>query len=295
MLGEAMRALPLRVALLLCVAGAAPATATETALRFVRDGELQRSLDLETLRSRCDVETVVIERDPYYGRRKSFHACPLAQVLTLGFGPSPPRAAGGSFFLRARDGYERPASAERLAEAGAYLAFADADLTRGATPAWEPIDRRQLDPGPFYLVWSRAHQTDTHRYPWPYQLSRIEWAAFETRFPHTLPGGAGEDSEAWAGFAIFRRDCIACHAINGEGGKVGPDLNVPRSIVEYRPEEQIKAFVREPGAFRYTSMPANPQLGESDLDALIAYFREMAQRKHDPLRSAGRVGSAGGR
>ena len=33
----------------------------------------------------CDVETVSID-DPYYGRRKSFLACPLRRVLALGFG-----------------------------------------------------------------------------------------------------------------------------------------------------------------------------------------------------------------
>ena len=54
------------------------------------------------------------------------------------------------------------------------------------------------------------------------------------------------------------------------------------SIVEYRPEAQIRAYVRDPGAFRYTSMPAHPGLSDADLDALIAYFRAMRERKQDP-------------
>ena len=66
-----------------------------------------------------------------------------------------------------------------------------------------------------------------------------------------------------------------CHAINGEGGKIGPDLNIPRSIVEYRPAEQIAAYVRDPAAFRYTSMPAHTHLSDSDLAHLIAYFEAM--------------------
>jgi len=77
---------------------------------------------------------------------------------------------------------------------------------------------------------------------------------------------------------------MACHAINGEGGTVGPDLNVPQSIVEYRPVPQIKAYVRDPATFRYGNMPAHPDLSGADLDALVAYFRAMKDRKHDPGR-----------
>jgi hypothetical protein len=63
---------------------------------------------------------------------------------------------------------------------------------------------------------------------------------------------------------------------------VGPELNVPRSIVEYRDAATIKAYVRDPASFRYTSMPAHPHLSDADLDGLVAYFTHMSARKHDP-------------
>ena len=72
------------------------------------------------------------------------------------------------------------------------------------------------------------------------------------------------------------------HAINGEGGKVGPDLNIPQSIVEYRPIEQVKAYIRNPAVFRYGNMPSHEYLSPQDLDALIAYFQVMKTQKHDP-------------
>jgi cytochrome c1 len=31
-------------------------------------------------------------------------------------------------------------------------------------------------------------------------------------------------------------------------------------------------------------MPAHPDFTDADLDALVAYFRAMARRKHDPGR-----------
>jgi mono/diheme cytochrome c family protein len=297
-------------ALALAFAGA-PASAAE-ALRFERDGSLVREIPFAELRRECGETRVSVPHDPYYARPKVFLACPLARVFELGFGASPAALGDANVFFRALDGYVKPASATLLAEPGAYLAFADADhvVAPQSNPApavsshtdpdpavasqsnpeqvvasqsnWEPIDRRQVDPGPSYLVWTGAGQADPHLYPWPYQLAAIEVAPFETRYPHTTPTGEPAASPAWRGFAIFRRECVACHAVNGEGGSVGPELNVPRSIVEYRPEEQLKAFVRDPQSFRYTSMPSNPHLSDADLDAIVAYFRAMSARKVDP-------------
>ena len=259
-----------------------PVGASDSTLRFLQDGQVLRSLEFSELRDACAAGDVTVE-DPYHLRTKRYRACPLTEVMTLGFGEDWARDPDRNFFLRARDAYTRPAPAARLAEAGGWLAFTDLSNPKGE--GWEPIDRRRVDPAPFYVVWSGPGQADPHRYPWPYQLVEIEAAPFEREYAHTLPGGVPAGHAAWRGFAIFRGECVACHAINGEGGRVGPELNVPRSIVEYRPADQIKAYVRDPGSFRHTSMPAHPHLSDADLDALLAYFRAMSQRKHDPGRS----------
>jgi mono/diheme cytochrome c family protein len=259
----------------------APARADDKALRFERDGKLVKTLSLAEIRTGCGEQRVEVAVDPYYGRAKTFLASPLACVIQQGFGKPAASFRGENFFLRALDGYVKPAIGERLAEPGGWLAFGDAARAGG----WEPIDRRQVDPGPFYLVWSGPEQGDPHRHPWPYQLAAIEIAPFEVRYPHTVPDGVPAGEPAWTGFAVFRAECVACHAINGEGGTVGPELNVPLSIVEYRPADQLKRFIQDPNQFRYTSMPANPHLTPAQLDGLIAYFTAMQARKHDPRRA----------
>ena len=254
------------------------------ALRFLKDGAEVGRVDLATLRAKAGETTVTVD-DPYYGRRMTFRAVPLAAVLAVGFGEPASAFAAEDVVLRAADGYAKPTTGARLAAAGGFLAFGDASRPADA-PAFLPMGRRALDPAPFYLVWTGAAGRDPNA-PWPYQLVAVERQDFARAHPHTVPRGAPEGSPAWIGFRVFKTDCVACHAVNGEGGTVGPDLNVPQSIVEYRPVEQIKAYVRDPAAFRYGNMPAHPHLGAAELDGLIAYFETMRRAKHDPRAAGG--------
>ena len=264
--------------LTLLALGPTRALGEEASLRFVRAGAPARVVTAAALAAACE-EAVVAVEDPYYKTPKRFRAWPLACVLEQGLGALGPSFAGEDVLLRALDGYTRATDGAVLAEPGGYLAFADADRADGG---FDPIDYRQANPAPFYLIWQGAGEKDVVRYPWPYQLAEVEVVRVEQRFPRAVPKAAAPGSLARRGFDVFRRSCLQCHAVNGEGGRVGPELNVPQSVVEYRPEAQLRAFIRDPQQFRYTQMPANPHLTEGDLDALLAYFRHMSAHKLDP-------------
>lgn len=215
--------------------------------------------------------------DPYYGKEKTFRALPMKKVLAKGFEGTGVALDKEEYVLRATDGYAAPFRASLILEDGAYIAIEDA-----LVPGWEPIGPQKANPGPFYVVWSKPEQQSLETHPRPWQLATIEIAAFEKVYPHTSPGALAEGAPARVGYGIFRDQCVMCHAINREGGRVGPELNVPKSIVEYRPEAQIKAYIRNPRDFRYSAMPPHPGLSDADLDALIAYFNAMKDRKNDP-------------
>jgi len=266
------------IALLAMIACGDPESASlpDASIRFVRDG---REVATRTARELASVSParVVTTDDPYYGRHKRFRAIELGPVLAHAFGRDIASLARESFVLRATDGYAVPIAGSRLLEGGAFIAFDDVDV-----PGFAPIGPRRVSPAPAYLVWTRRGQSNLETHPRPWQLATIEIARFETLYPHTIPTGEPTDSPAMRGLGLFQDHCIRCHAINREGGRVGPDLNVPRSIVEYRPEPQIRDYIRNPRSFRYGAMPAHPHLSESDLDALLAYLRAMASRKYDP-------------
>lgn len=256
-----------------------PAPVSDAKLTFVVDGRPVREVTLAELRRELPTETVTMF-DPYYKKTKTFRALRFADVLSKGFEGAPRAEAGGEpreLLLRAKDGYAVPFPAALSAEPGSYLAYEDVDV-----PGWEPIGPQRANPGPLYLVWREPSQQNFETHPRPWQLATIERARFETTFPHTVPTGEPVGSLAMVGFGLFRDRCVRCHAVNREGGRVGPDLNVPKNVLEYRTVAEVKAYVRDPLSLRYGNMPPHPDLSEADLDALVGYLSAMKSRKFDP-------------
>ena len=200
--------------------------------------------------------------DPYYQREKTFEALPLEPVLKLAYPDTD--IAKEEFLLRASDGYTVPVNGARLLE-GAYLAYADAN------GAWEPIGAKGANPGPWYLVWKDKTDPPTHPRRWA--LASIAAEKFETVFPKLVP--TSDDPRVRHGFQLFKEHCVKCHALNQQGGRVGPELNVPKNITEYRDEKFLRAWIRNPGEFRISVMPPSPELSDDDLTAVLAYLAAM--------------------
>ncbi|RDV37273.1 cytochrome c [Bradymonadaceae bacterium TMQ3] len=222
-------------------------------------------------------EQITVE-DPYYEHTKTFRAVELLPLLEEAYGMSSAELARQDFVLESIDGYAAPIPGERLTEPGAYLAFQDVEYS----PNWEPIGPEQEDPAPLYLVWTGEHQNDTSAYPRPWQLRRIAIASPESSRELIAPLGLDEEHEAWDGYQLFQSLCVQCHAINRSGGRVGPELNLPMNVTEYREREQTLRFIQNAQAFRYSQMPPFEDLSQEQLASIWTYFEAMRDRKKEP-------------
>lgn len=155
-------------------------------LRFSVGDQRIATLDLDQLRSQLPTHDIAL-RDPHYQAQKDFRVFALADVLDLGFGE---RWRGDDYpevVFIASDGYQGLGSINKLGAPGGYVAFADLDLDAG----WEPMGKVQINPGPFYIVWSGAEQRAAKAYPRPWQLAEIAILRLQDQYPAVYPLLAG--------------------------------------------------------------------------------------------------------
>jgi len=208
-------------------------------------------------------------------KEKTYEAFALKDVLNFAYQTKWGSDQYSDLAFIALDGYEAVSSLGKLQEDGGFLAFRDLDLNHG----WEPIGNKKVDPAPFFLIWTGKNQTTTTAYPWPWQVVALDLLRFEDQYPAVVPKGAPIDSPAYRGFELFRTRCLLCHAMDQNGGKIGPDLNAPQSITAYRSKHMIKEFIKNPSTYRYSQMPDNTDLSDLNLEDLYQYFRFQRERK----------------
>ncbi len=241
----------------------------------VVDQQDSRRFELKDLLTRLGPEAVTTQ-DPYYRSEKRFMAVSLSTLLSE-LWPDWTSESPAVLELEAVDGYRARISSALAFHPDAYLAFFDL-----RHPPFAPIGEQEASPAPLYLVWRGAKLTDLRTHPRPWGIVRFRRVPAHSERERLKPAGGFDSDAAEAGYTIFGQECVRCHSMNQQGGKVGPDLNVPQNILEYRPIDQVKAYIKDPATFRYSTMPAHPDLSDADLNNLIAYFRLMQDHKHDP-------------
>ncbi|MCH2110489.1 MAG: cytochrome c [Polyangiaceae bacterium] len=253
---------------------AAPALAVSGEFLAYREQTLVRRFSLPELIQGGHPESIETF-DPYYERKKVFRALPLNRMLHRVLGLSPETKLKGVFEFVARDGYQVQLSAALVSDPDAFLAFIDEE-----SGTWEPIGSRRADPAPLYMIWAGDNYRDVHKNPRPWAIAAMHWFPDGKDYPKLKPKkGIAPASKAARGHAIFLADCVRCHAINQQGGRVGPELNIPQNILEYRSEKFVRQFIENPAQFRISAMPPHPDFTDEDLDALVVYLQLMAKNK----------------
>lgn len=152
---------------------------------------------------------------------------------------------------------------------------------------WPKLPGKDASAGPFYLVWQYPERSQVSSEQWPYMLEKLTAVQSpELRWPQLKVNRAlPEDATARRGEDVFVTQCLPCHRLNGGGGSdIGPDLGQPLAATDYLTEAGLRALVRDPKSvrtWRQQQMPAfSPAvLPDTDLDALIAYLRQIASQR----------------
>nr|WP_240147884.1 c-type cytochrome [Luteibacter yeojuensis] len=236
-----------------------------------------RKLTTEQLLARPDARDIVVPADVSYHRERRYRAVPLKALLG---GVS----TDAHLQFEALDGFAAEVPASLVLDghgAEAWLAIEPPDA------AWPPLGKDKPGAGPFYLVWLHPEAGPVGPEQWPYQVAAIRVLGSPAdRFPAMKPAASlPADAPARRGFAVFQRNCLSCHTLNGQGdAKLGPDLNMPHSPTEYLRPDLFRTLVRNPQDLRHwpqSKMPGFDRkvLSDTDLDDLTAYLKHMAGRR----------------
>lgn len=234
-----------------------------------------RSWSTAQLLSHPQAQQIEIAADVAYKRTMHYRGVPLATLLD---GVQP----GDHVQAVALDGFAAELPAAPLLStqgARAWLAVEDP-----AQP-WPALATGKPSAGPFYLVWQNPEAAQIGPEQWPFQVSHIRLLSpVAQRFPALLPS-ADASAEVQAGFAVFQKNCLACHRLNGAGdSQFGPDLNIPHNPTEYFAGDFLRQYIRDPQSLRkwpQGRMPGFSEvvLSDRELGELIGYLGHMAGRK----------------
>jgi mono/diheme cytochrome c family protein len=260
----------------------AVAASPSPSLRFARHGEPIATATLASLREQISASRVWVH-EPYETNEVGFEALPFAAVLDAIYSPS--WRDEEELLFTCSDGYQPTVPVRRVLRHRAWLAFDRVGVPEFTIRKFEAGQHKRIELGPFYLIWENLEDAQIQQegdYGWPYQLVGIDLIRTADRFSRMLPP-AGADGAVRDGFAAFRVHCSRCHAINGEGGHIGPELNGPVSAVELRDAARLRAWLDNPRQFVPESRmpPLNPALPDRErtISAIVAYLEAMARAK----------------
>jgi len=177
--------------------------------------------------------------------------------------------------FRCEDGYLPAMPLSRALKGDGLIAVRDLHAPPGKD--WEPLpaDGGPSTPAPSYLVWV-SPPGGPEDYPWPYQIVAIELTSAADAL-----GSAAPEGSARRGYDLFVKHCLKCHAINGLGGTLGPELNSPYSVTEYWNPAFLSRFIANAASIRArTKMPDFRSLSAQDIQSIIEYLEYMGSHKN---------------
>ncbi len=255
-----------------------------TDIEFKDQGQVVRTLPLADFGAIAAAVSLKVF-EAHEKKERTYQAYPVRPLFDHIFGKKWEQAE--EIVFTSADGYQPSIPVARFLTHDAYFAFASGDDTP-FTLVNVLQNNELVQLGPLYLVWDNLQSTALlagGASGMPYQVIGVELTTFAIRYPNLSPP-AQASPPVQRGFLHFRKHCLACHTINGEGGGKAPELNYPASVTEYLKPKYLARWIENPTSIRYnTVMP--PLAAEIPNRAtvtqeIIAYLRAMSAAKRKP-------------
>ncbi len=253
-------------------------------LTFKNKNYQLQKLSLENIRQQFSVKEVKVY-EPHEMREVTYKGIAMRDLLQSVYKSDWQKME--EILFTCVDGYQPSIPMAQFLKYDAYLVFSRTDDPKFMVT--NKLQNNEKVPlGPFYLVWDnlkdKALQAEGAN-GWPYQVVAMDLIRFADRFPALSPPEKAS-SEVKHGFLEFRKHCLNCHRINGEGAEKAVELNYPVNVTEYFRKEFLVRWIDNPASIRYgTLMPAlNPSLPDraKTIRSIVAYLEGMKAKKVAP-------------
>ncbi|WP_268846329.1 c-type cytochrome [Flavobacterium aestivum] len=249
-------------------------TSTYTIDKTLKESEYHIDLlNLKTKNKLGSDTLVTVTNDPVYHKTKRYQAVNALTLITSEIDLSKVDTKDTKIVFECIDGYKPEMPLALFLASKPYLAYKDLD-TKGTD--WEPISKNgnKMDAAPFYLVYTDAPADDDH-YKWPYNLIKIHLEPIDKSKADLYP----KEISKVTGYNLFQNQCITCHAINGIGGEMGPELNYPKSVTEYWIENELVDYIVNPASFRNKVKMPTLGITKQQSQEIVEYLKYMAKNK----------------
>jgi len=232
-------------------------------------------LDLQAKNKLGKDTMVTIANDPVYHKTKQYKAVSASFLIKKEIDLTKIDPKNTKIVFECVDGYKPEMPLELFLNAKPFLAFEDLDAPKGAK--WEAIlkDGNEMNAEPFYIVYTSISEKDT-QYKWPYNLVKIYLEPLNKATIELYPL---KNKKLETGYTLFKNQCLTCHAINGIGGTMGPELNYPKSVTEYWKENELVDYIVNPASFRNKVKMPTLGISKQQSQEIVDYLKYMSENK----------------
>lgn len=260
--------------LLLCVSG------SSLALDFKIKGKPLQSFDQKSLeRNKNASSTAIFE--PHMDQVITYVGIPFNDLMDEAVGKS--WRLEEEILFTCSDGYQSSIPVSKFKRFKAWLVWSRKDgKTFEISNKFQSNEKVYL--GPYYLVWENQKEPELLEgggTDFPYQIVAIDLISFKDKFPKIAPPAKSAPS-VQEGFLLYRKYCLSCHSLDGEGGQKAPDLKLVNPFKRMSLAE-LRRWILSPQSVKPGTLmpPFGPKLPdrETKADALIEYLKVMIDTK----------------